>query len=421
MDFYFGYNWRHFFLSFIFTSIMGYKLSGKIQHYAWGGYDYIPHLLHIENSRHEPFAEYWLGAHDKASSEVWTNGTQKQALNKLIQSDPEKFLGNSITKDFGKLPFLFKILDVKDMLSIQVHPTKEGAEKGFARENDNGIPLDSPERNYKDDNHKPEMMAALSEFYLLHGFRIEKSFIRILQDTPELRPLIPYFGKNNYRALYTYVMNMPSTEIKGLLQPLLNRVLPLYKQNKLSKESPDFWAARALDSRLSSYENPDRGIFSIYFLNIVRLLPGEGIFQAAGIPHAYLEGQNVELMANSDNVLRGGLTPKHVDVEELIRHTRFEGIAPAVLKGNAGEKGQQNYPAKVPDFSLSKIQFNKGQTFDYQANSPEILLILSGIAELASETRLSLGAGEAAFIFPGEAYKLSCIDKSLIYKASVPV
>jgi mannose-6-phosphate isomerase len=398
---------------------MPYKLTGKVQHYAWGGDTFIPHLLRTPNPAHRPFAEYWLGAHDKASSTLSIGGKTGVALNELIRQEPEKFLGKETEARFGRLPFLFKVLDVKEMLSIQVHPTKEEAEKGFARENAAGIPLDAPNRNYKDDNHKPEMMAALSEFYLLHGFRPENALREILNNVPELRSLYTYFDKKGYEALYSHVMNMPQFRVNEMLSPLLKRLLPLYRQKKLEKTHPDFWAARALDSGMTSLEKPDKGIFSVYFFNLVRLQPGEGIFQAAGIPHAYLEGQNVELMANSDNVLRGGLTPKHVDVEELLKHTRFEGIVPAILQGGPAGEPVREYPCPVPDFSLTKIEINKEQSIDNQSSSIEIFLVLSGSVSFSGSWVLE--RGESALLLPGETYQLKSTGNALIYKASAPV
>jgi mannose-6-phosphate isomerase len=399
---------------------MPYKLTGKIQHYAWGGCSFIPQLLHLGNPDKEPFAEYWLGAHDKAPSTLSVEGKKTVPLNELISSDPEKYLGSKTAGAFGRLPFLFKVLDVREMLSIQVHPDKAEAEKGFARENAAGIPLDAPDRNYKDDNHKPEMMVALSEFYLLHGFLPETPLREMLNNVPELRSLYTYFDKKGYQALYAHVMNMPRFRVKEILGPLLKRVLPLYKQGKLSKTTPDFWAARAVDSGMTTIGDPDKGIFSIYFFNLVRLNTGEGIFQGAGMPHAYLEGQNVELMANSDNVLRGGLTPKHVDVDELLKHTRFEGLEPNVLKGHPDGK-EKNYPAPVNDFMLTKIEINKGESFDNQASAPTILLLISGGLSVTGAGELTLKQGESLFILPGEAYKLTAMDNTLIYSASVPV
>lgn len=400
---------------------MAYKLTGKVQHYAWGGYEFIPRLLHQPNPDHQPFAEYWLGAHDKAPSVVSLTDETFIPLNEFIQSNPEKYLGKETNTAFGRLPYLLKVLDVRDMLSIQVHPTKEEARIGFSRENAAGVPLDAPQRNYKDDNHKPEMMVALSEFYLLHGFREDPSLREILSTVPEFNSLIPYYDKRGYASLYSHVMNMPQFRINEILQPLLNRLLPAYLQGKIAKHNPDFWAARALASGMTQMDSPDRGIFSIYFFNLVRMEPGEGIFQAAGLPHAYLEGQNMELMANSDNVLRGGLTPKHVAVEELLKHIRFEGISPAVLKPSATANGISDYAAPVDDFNLTKMIIEKGKFIDNQSKSLEISILLSGRLTVQSQTELTLESGEAFICLPGEKSRWRANARTLLYKASVPV
>ena len=300
-----------------------FKLTGKVQHYAWGGFSFIPQLLNMSNTDHKPFAEYWMGAHDNAVSELIINDNKKIKINEYIKTFPEETLGNITAKQFGKLPYLLKILDVKDMLSIQVHPTKKTAEKEFADEHQKGIPLNAPHRNYKDDNHKPELMLALSEFWLLHGFKTKGKLIKILNVINELNFLLPIFEKHGYKELYKTVMELPQQTVNEILQPLLDKIIPLYKENKLQKNDENFWAVRAA----LTYNEPnkiDRGIFSIYIFNVLNLHPGECVFQDAGLPHAYLEGQNVEIMANSDNVLRGGLTPKHVDVAELLKHVNFE-------------------------------------------------------------------------------------------------
>lgn len=399
---------------------MAYKIKGKVQHYQWGGYAFIPRLLGEANPGREPFAEYWLGAHEKAPSDLMDDGTAVP-LNQFIARDPEKYLGPATAGRFGRLPYLLKILDVRDMLSIQVHPTVEEARAGFERENKMGIPLDSPKRNYKDDNHKPEMMVALSEFYLLHGFREDHSLREILAATPELVSLASYYDKKGYQALYAHVMRMPQFRVNEMLRPLLTRVLPAYQAGKTPKDHPDFWAARALASGMTSLDNPDRGIFSIYFFNLVKMAPGEGIFQAAGIPHAYLEGQNVELMANSDNVLRGGLTPKHVAVEELLSHTLFEGVTPKVLAPALRENGTSDYASPVPDFDLTKVEINKGQSLDNQSESLEISILLSGELQITSSGgELQLRAGEAVCCFPGERSRWQALSPVLLYQASVP-
>ena len=159
-----------------------FKLKGKIQQYAWGGTAYLPRLLSIPNPENKPFAEYWMGAHDNAPSEL--EGAEPSKLNEYIRQQPESTLGAIVAQRFGRLPYLLKILDVKDMLSIQVHPTKKNAELEFAAENGKGIALTAPQRNYKDDNHKPELMLALSEFWLLHGFKPEEELMYTLASVP---------------------------------------------------------------------------------------------------------------------------------------------------------------------------------------------------------------------------------------------
>jgi mannose-6-phosphate isomerase len=399
---------------------MPHLITGTIQHYAWGGYQFIPQLLGQPNPDREPCAEYWLGAHQKGPSLLWYDPEQSVSLDSYIARDPQGTLGAKTADTFGRLPYLLKILDVRDMLSIQVHPTKEEAEAGFARENAAGIPLDAPERNYKDDNHKPEMMVALSEFYLLHGFRPEPALRQVLNEVPELRVLSGYFDKRGYDGLYSHVMNMPQLRVGEILTPLLRRVAPLYQQGVLSRDNPDFWAARAVERGMSPMDRPDRGIFSLYLFNLVKMAPGEGIFQAAGIPHAYLEGQNVELMANSDNVLRGGLTPKHVDVDELLAHTRFEGVIPAILPDGGGDGRWWQYPLAVPDFTLSKISINKNDNVDIQTGTISIFLVMSGRVSITGNPSLTAGRGEALLMTAGEKATWQAQEDTLVYRASVP-
>ena len=167
-----------------------------------------------------------------------------------MESNLTTYLGSEIAQKFGRLPFLFKVLDVHDMLSIQVHPTKKEAEKGFKLENDLGIPLNAPTRNYKDDNHKPEIMVALSEFWLLHGFLPKSQLIAVLKSTPEFVQLLPVFEENGYLGLYKKVMEQSEQESNQMLQPLVDRILPLYKAGELEKSNPDYWAAKVVDSAI---------------------------------------------------------------------------------------------------------------------------------------------------------------------------
>ncbi|MFB6458049.1 mannose-6-phosphate isomerase, class I [Chitinophaga sp. Hz27] len=398
-----------------------FRLDGKVQHYAWGGYEYIPALLGIQPSD-KPSAEYWMGAHESAPSAI-TTASGQVPLNTLLQQDPENLVGKDVWNAFGQLPYLFKILDVREMLSIQVHPNKSEAEKGFARENAAGIPLNAPNRNYKDANHKPEIMVALSEFWLLHGFLPEAQLKQVLQDTPEFTSLVSIYENEGYYGLYKTVMEMPQQVVNTLLRPLTDRAVPLYKENKLSKSDPAFWAARAVLNDPASAEKIDRGIFSIYFFNIMHVHPGQAVFQDAGIPHAYLEGQNVELMANSDNVLRGGLTPKHIDVEELLKHTRFEAVHPHIITGDVIAQGLETiYPTPAPDFVVSSIQVKAGQQYQHTAAAPEILIVMNGECEVKGEgTTLALLKGQCVFAAYGANYQITSNNEVAIYKATVPV
>jgi len=394
-----------------------FKLKGKIQQYAWGGTTYLSRLLSVANPENKPFAEYWLGAHDNASSEL--DGATPSKLNEYVRQQPESTLGTTVAQRFGRLPYLLKVLDVKDMLSIQVHPSKENALLEFAAENEKGIALTAPHRNDKDDNHKPELMLALSEFWLLHGFKPEEDLMQVLATVPELKFLQPVFSVDGYKGLYKKVMEMPQQEVNDVLKPLLDRIVPLYNEQRLRKQNEDFWAARAALT-YNEGEKIDRGIFSIYFFNLVNVLPGEAVFQAAGLPHAYLEGQNVEIMANSDNVLRGGLTPKHVDVRELLKHVRFEATHPRIMREDNTPGHIVVYKTPAPDFELSKINLQEGETVTIQSHSIEIFLVLEGKVQVDDSTGFSRGIGEAFIAFDKARLNLRADKDSILYRASVP-
>ena len=392
-----------------------FRLKGKLQHYQWGGFDYIPRLLGMDNIKQQPFAEYWLGAHENAPA-VLENG---ETLHHFIQQHPEA-LGKEVQQQFGRLPYLLKILDVKDMLSIQVHPSKSSAEKEFAKENASGIALNAANRNYKDDNHKPELMFALGEFWLLHGFSHPSKLIDTISLVPEFDFMIPVFKEKSYKGLYELLMTMEQQRVNEILQQLLSRIVPLYRENKLSKEGPDCWAARAS----LTYGMPgkiDRGIFSIYLFNILHLHKGDAIFQDAGVLHAYLEGQNVEIMANSDNVLRGGLTPKHMDVPELMKHVLFEPTIPHVINGIKVDAAETKFPTPAPDFELSCIQLAEKQSYHTHAHSIDIFLLLNGgILVTSNNKTLELGQGNAFTAIAGADIVLLANTNVELYRASVP-
>jgi mannose-6-phosphate isomerase len=382
-----------------------YRLTGTVKHYDWGGFSFIPALLKTENKEKKPFAEYWMGVHPLGISVLALPGGETKKL----------------TEYAGNLPYLFKVLDVKEMLSIQVHPSKSSAEKEFARENKEGIPLDSPQRSYKDDNHKPELMAALGDFWLLHGFKPEKELNQVLQQVKELNELLPVFKQSGYTGLYKHVMEMSQEEVDRILQPLLDKIIPAYKNGTADKSKEDFWAARAALT-FANGVHIDRGIFSVYFFNLVHLKKGEGIFQDAGVPHAYLEGQNIELMANSDNVLRGGLTTKFIDVKELLKHVKCEPVVPAVLHSQQVADHVFLYKTPVDDFQLNVLELGQSETLHAKAESTEMLLITDGSARIGNEN-IEIQVGHpAAVILPGTSYTITGISaKSTVFRASAPL
>jgi mannose-6-phosphate isomerase len=393
-----------------------YKLKGKVLNYAWGGSAFLPEFLNIPNPEHKPFAEYWMGAHPLAPSELVT-AEGNLSLYTLVRENPEQFLSAKTISRFGELPYLFKVQDVKDILSIQVHPNKEEAEKGFAREEAGGVPINAPNRNYKDKNHKPEVMVALSEFWLLHGFKANAAIAQTLENVPEFNILLPFFRKEGLSALYRFVMEMDQADVNVILTNLIKRELRKKNDGELTKEMPGWWVNKLFHDK-KEFGDIDRAVFSLYFFNIVKVNPGEGVFQSAGIPHAYMEGQCVELMANSDNVLRAGLTPKHIDVPELMKHTVFESIVPNVMKGDAVLLGETIYPCPVPDFGIARIELPAGSDYETKANSLELLVVTEG--GILVNNSLVLKRGEAMAVMAGETYHIQASGHCTLFKAFVP-
>jgi mannose-6-phosphate isomerase len=393
-----------------------YRLEGRIQHYTWGGNTFLPACLGQENNDDKPFAEYWLGVHPGAPAMVHLGENATTTLLNLINSDKLRHLGNPTTSKFKGLPFLLKILDVKDMLSIQVHPNKSMAEIGFERENQLGIELDAPNRNYKDDNHKPEMMVALSEFWLLHGF---SNHIAHRIDTYDfLKPFKSMYEEKGIKGLYGYLLNLPQQEVNLVFEKHAQTIIPLYQDGKLPKSGPDFWAARAI-LNLCKDGQYDKGIFSIYLMNILHLKKGEGIFQGAGLLHAYLEGQNIELMSNSDNVLRAGLSNKYIDIPELLAQTSFDITIPNVLPVNT--KGGQFYPSDSNDFSLHRIRLFSEEQKLLNFAGPSIFLVMEGEAEWLGESPTSSKGVVAFFVEPNEQITIKAYTEVELFIATVPI
>ncbi|MBA4166380.1 MAG: mannose-6-phosphate isomerase, class I [Chitinophagaceae bacterium] len=366
-----------------------FKIKGLIKHYDWGGKTFIPQLLNIPNPDKKPFAEYWLGS--------------------------------NLDEQFEKVPYLMKVQDVEKMLSIQVHPSKEVARIKYKEENAKGIPLDAPHRNYKDENHKPELLSPLSEFYLLHGFKAPVAMDKILKEVSELNFLQQLFKGADYKALYTKVMTIPQEEVNERLRPLLERIVPLYNAGKLNKGNEDFWAARA-SLTFNMNGNTDRGIFSIYLFNVVTMHPGQALFQDAGLPHAYLEGYTMEIMANSDNVLRGGLTPKYIDVKELLEHVKYEPTVPDVIAGHSSGTLEEIFVTPATDFQLSRIKIKKQEGIAIPAKKTDIYFVYKGnVDATADEQTEHFSPGDAFLAVPGTVVHFGSEEEAVVYRASEPV
>ncbi|MFE5858838.1 mannose-6-phosphate isomerase, class I [Streptomyces sp. NPDC056500] len=364
------------------------RLSNTVRPYAWGSTTAIPELLGVAPTG-EPQAELWMGAHPGAPSRL-----ERGPLNEVIAADPVRELGAAAVRKFGPhLPFLFKILAAGTPLSLQVHPDLAQAQQGYATEERAHIPLDAPHRNYKDANHKPELICALTPFEGLCGFRTPR-------DTAEL---IAGLGVD---SLKPYVDLLQAHPEEAALRELLTAVLTADREEMAATVTEAAVAARHIGGPYAPYAEiahhfpGDPGVIAAMLLNHVRLEPGEAMFLGAGVPHAYINGLGIEIMANSDNVLRCGLTPKHVDVPELLRVVRFDADDPAVLRPEASERGEEVYDIPIDEFRLSRyVLAPDAATSDLTADTPQILLCTAGRVTLGE---LDLGPGESVFVPAGE-------------------
>jgi len=394
-------------------------LSNPVQDYAWGSKTAIQDLLGKPGAADKPMAELWMGAHPRAPSNVIVEGEWK-ALNDIIEKEPESLLGKEVAGKFSnKLPFLFKVLAAAKPLSIQVHPALQQARKGFVRENRLGIPLEAPNRNYKDDNHKPEIICGLTSFQGLKGFRkIEESLDLMKKLSPvsltnELRDLKESHDTKGLRQFFTALITMGKEKQRRVVTEAVNLA------EKVISEDPAFrWMVE-----LNSTYPGDIGVLSPLYLNLVLLNPGEALYLPAGELHAYLEGVGIELMASSDNVLRGGLTPKHVDVPELLEVVNFNmenvrKIAP-VKKGIC----EKIYPTPAEEFLLSVISTKQEVSFTSPRNrSVEILICTkgeAGIKDLGTGELVTLSKGKSVII-PATVAQYRVDGEAIFYKASVP-
>lgn len=365
-------------------------LDGVIRHYAWGSRTAIPELLGIEPDG-EPAAELWFGAHHDDPSPV---PGQETALDALIARQPERWLGAATVARFGpNLPFLLKVLAVDTALSIQVHPTIEQARAGFAAEDAAGIPREAPNRNYRDTNHKPELLCALTRFEALCGFRPIAETLRLLAawDVAELAPVRDLLAEpDGLRAAFTQLLTLEDPA--AVVSAVATRAAAVC--------AGDEWADVARAVRVAADDFPgDIGVVLVVLLNYVRLEPGEAIYLGAGYVHCYLRGTAVEIMANSDNVLRCGLTPKHVDVPELLKITDFNPLREPRFPCEDDGFGM-SYRPLVPDFALSMLDVDAYQgSLAVGEHGPHIVLCTSGRSRVeALGATVELAPGHAAFV-----------------------
>lgn len=375
---------------------MPHRLIPTFQTYSWGDDTFIQNLCSLEDMEGTPVAEMWLGAHPKAPSLIEHNGKQESLLS-YINSHPAQFLGKAADVSPSSLPFLFKVLAAKEPLSIQVHPDKLTAELGFAEENKLGIALDAPTRSFKDDNHKPELLCALTDFSALCGFREYKDIIDNLRSFT-LDTLWSHFD--------LFSINPSAETLKGLFQDImassesqLQEAVSRIMKAQPQADSPAY-ELRNLCLSLAEKYRFDPGITAPLLFNLVNIKAFDAIYIEAGILHAYLNGAGLELMANSDNVIRGGLSPKHIDLERLFSISNFLPYQPHWVPVTRLDEQTYIYHTPAKEFKLMLLELKSHHSLP-TSNKPMIVLCLHGNVSLSAE--LVLGRGEAAFIDAEEA------------------
>ncbi|OEU67929.1 MAG: mannose-6-phosphate isomerase, class I [Desulfobacterales bacterium PC51MH44] len=395
-------------------------LKNTVQEYAWGSYTYIPELLGNDSPASTPQAELWMGAHPKAPSRVKCNG-QWRSLAALIEKNPEEILGKAVAEKFdNRLPYLFKVLAAAKPLSIQAHPSLAQAKEGFERENRLGIPLDAHNRNYKDDNHKPECICALTSFWALNGFRKVSGILSLMEKIcpqglkRELDNLQMQPNSLGLKKFFQAMMTMDRKQQKRIIADAVTNAQKFKNNDQTYKWMID----------LHNEYPADIGVFAPILLNLICLKPGEAMFLPAGELHAYLNGVGIELMANSDNVLRGGLTSKHVDVPELLNALTFEERELNILSKEEINECEGVYFSRAEEFILSIISVRDGKAYNSSTNrSVEILLCTNGdatITDLDKNDKIDLTRGRS-IIIPAVLEKYRIEGKATLFKAAVPV
>ncbi len=413
------------------------RLQGRVRDYPWGSFSEIPAFFGFPTSE-RPVAELWLGAHQAAPAFLVEdelalavnarqfiaddNAEYFSTLENYIAQDPQNILGDDVIKQFGEhLPFLLKLIAPAQPLSLQVHPSKKQAMQGYWQEEQTGIPLKDKTRNYRDLNHKPEMVYALSRFDALVGFRSPRRIKGVLQglNTEPTNYMLELIRQNpnpdGVREAFSYLLSpdtRPSAEkIAQVVQACADRD---------PATSPSA-RADAIVQTLAYYYPSDAGVVASLLLNPVTLNPGETLFVPVGTVHAYLRGFGVEIMANSDNVLRAGLTSKHINTAELLSVMDTVAAPPIRIAPERVNAIQSIFYAPVGDFELSLIHISSSDGAHRLGTlTPRILLCLSGQAQIVTATeKCVLHAGQAIFLGVNDG-RVTISGEATVVQADVP-
>jgi mannose-6-phosphate isomerase len=376
-------------------------LRNAVRPYAWGSRTTLAKLLGREVPAPHPEAELWMGAHPGDPSKlVAPDGTERSLLD-VVAADPVGQLGSAVSVRWGgRLPFLLKILAADEPLSLQAHPSAEQAAAGFAREEAQGVARDATNRNYPDPTAKPELLCALTEFHALAGFRNPHRTVKLLRaiESPGLTAYTDLLAaepnSEGMRALFTTWITLPQPALDKLEPELLDACVAHIRGHG------EFELECRTILQLGEAYPGDAGVLAALLLNRIVLEPGQAIFLPAGNLHSYLQGAGMEILANSDNILRGGLTPKHVDVPELLRVLDFSCGDMPVLRGEpAGRAFVYRPPA--PEFELSRIEWDTsdGDEVVLAGGAPRILVCTEGAVCVAADgSDLALRRGQSLWV-----------------------
>jgi mannose-6-phosphate isomerase len=405
-------------------------LRGALRTYAWGSHTAIADFTGRPSPTKHPEAELWLGAHP--GDPAWLQGDgEDRSLLDTIAADPDGQLGTPTRERFGDaLPFLAKVLAAEEPLSLQAHPSAAQAAEGFAREDHLGIPISAPIRNYRDRSHKPELMVALSPFEALAGFRPVATSVELLRalSVADLDPYVNLLAgqadADGLRALFTTWITAPQSDLDVLVPAVLDGAV-----NYLRSGETTFTDEAKTMLQLGELYPGDAGVLASTLLNRIRLEPGEGIYLPAGNLHAYLHGVGFEVMANSDNVLRGGLTPKHVDVPELLRVLDFTPTDERALKPRTVREGiELVYDTPAPEFAVSVLRV-EGEEIGHEIDAPsrhdgpQVLLCTEGSVQIhAKSSVLTLGRGGSAWVAADDGpIRLLADQPTTLFRATVGI